>query len=49
MGSGFAIIIHTWALHVKGPVYVALFRPLSIAITAILGVIFLGENLYLGR
>ncbi|KAL3813778.1 hypothetical protein ACJIZ3_015046 [Penstemon smallii] len=48
MGSGFGIMVHTWGLHVKGPVYVALFRPLSIAIAAILGVIFLGDNLYLG-
>ncbi|GER29465.1 nodulin MtN21 /EamA-like transporter family protein [Striga asiatica] len=42
------IMVHTWGLHVKGPVYVALFRPLSIAIAAILGVIFLGDDLYLG-
>lgn len=48
IGSGFGTVIHTWGLHVKGPVYVALFRPLSIAIAAILGVIFLGDNLYLG-
>ncbi|XP_011098512.1 WAT1-related protein At5g40240 [Sesamum indicum] len=48
MGSGFAIMIHTWGLHRKGPVYVAMFRPLSIAITAIMGVIFLGDDLYLG-
>ncbi|KAL2523449.1 WAT1-related protein [Forsythia ovata] len=48
IGSGFGTIVHTWGLHVKGPFYVALFRPLSIAIAAILGVIFLGDNLYLG-
>lgn len=48
IGSGFGVIVHTWGLHVKGPVYVALFRPLSIAIAAIMGVIFLGDNLYLG-
>ncbi|KAL0450636.1 UNVERIFIED_CONTAM: WAT1-related protein [Sesamum latifolium] len=49
MGSGFGVMIHTWGLHVKGPVYVAMFRPLSIAIAAIMGVIFLGDDLYLGR
>ncbi|KAL2500020.1 WAT1-related protein [Abeliophyllum distichum] len=49
IGSGFGTIVHTWGLHVKGPVYVALLRPLSISIAAILGVIFLGDNLYLGR
>ncbi|KAL8456652.1 hypothetical protein ACS0TY_034769 [Phlomoides rotata] len=48
MGSGYGIMIHIWGLHVKGPVYVALFRPLSIAIAAILGVIFLGDDLSLG-
>ncbi|KAL0386585.1 UNVERIFIED_CONTAM: WAT1-related protein [Sesamum latifolium] len=48
MGSGFGVMIHTWGLHVKGPVYVAMFRPLSIAIAAIMGVIFLGDDLYLG-
>ncbi|KAL2523370.1 WAT1-related protein [Forsythia ovata] len=48
MGSGFGILVHTWGLHVKGPVYVALFKPLSIAIAAFMGVIFLGDNLYLG-
>ncbi|CAA0828494.1 WAT1-related protein [Striga hermonthica] len=48
IGTGLSIMVHTWGLHVKGPVYVALFRPLSIAIAAILGVIFLGDDLYLG-
>ncbi|KAI3452400.1 hypothetical protein Pfo_009065 [Paulownia fortunei] len=48
IGTGFAIMIHTWGLHVKGPVYVALFKPLSIAIAAISGVLFLGDDLYLG-
>ncbi|XP_027177815.1 WAT1-related protein At5g40240-like [Coffea eugenioides] len=48
LNSGFGILVHTWGLHVKGPVYVALFRPLSIAIAAAMGFIFLGDNLYLG-
>ncbi|KAI3452399.1 hypothetical protein Pfo_009064 [Paulownia fortunei] len=48
IGTGFGIMIHTWGLHVKGPVYVALFKPLSIAIAAIFGVLFLGDDLYLG-
>lgn len=41
--------IHTWALHLRGPVYVAMFKPLSIAIAAAMGVIILGDTLYLGR
>ncbi|GFQ04376.1 wat1-related protein at5g40240 [Phtheirospermum japonicum] len=48
IGTGLSVMVHTWGLHVKGPVYVALFRPLSIAIAAILGVIFLGDDLSLG-
>ncbi|KAL2552405.1 WAT1-related protein [Forsythia ovata] len=35
-------------LHLKGPVYVAMFKPLSIAIAAAMGVIILGDTLYLG-
>ncbi|KAL3526442.1 hypothetical protein ACH5RR_011098 [Cinchona calisaya] len=48
VSSAFGTVVHTWGLNVKGPVYVALFRPLSIAIAAILGVLFLGDRLYLG-
>lgn len=40
--------VHSWALHLRGPVYVAMFKPLSIAIAAALGVIILGDTLYLG-
>ncbi|RAL46872.1 hypothetical protein DM860_005151 [Cuscuta australis] len=40
--------IHTWALRVKGPVYVAMFKPLSIAIAVAMGVVILGDTLYLG-
>jgi len=41
-------VIHTWGLHLKGPVYVSLFKPLSIAIAVIMGAIFLGDALHLG-
>ncbi|KAL0377460.1 UNVERIFIED_CONTAM: WAT1-related protein [Sesamum radiatum] len=41
-------IVHTWALHLRGPVYVTMFKPLSIAIAAAMGVIILGDTLYLG-
>lgn len=41
--------VHTWALHLRGPVYVAMFKPLSIAIAAAMGVVILGDTLYLGR
>ncbi|XP_059645032.1 WAT1-related protein At5g40230-like [Cornus florida] len=48
IGSSLGTVVHTWGLHLKGPVYVALFRPLSIGIATIMGVIFLGDTLYLG-
>ncbi|KAI7757068.1 hypothetical protein M8C21_028468 [Ambrosia artemisiifolia] len=38
----------TWCLKKKGPVYVAMFSPLSIVIGVILGVTFLGDSLHLG-
>ncbi|RDY11921.1 WAT1-related protein, partial [Mucuna pruriens] len=44
----FSTVVHTWGLHLKGPVYVSIFKPLSIAIAAAMSVIFLGEDLYLG-
>ncbi|GMY13412.1 WAT1-related protein At5g40230-like isoform X1 [Fagus crenata] len=51
--SGFAsalfTVVHIWGLHLKGPVYVSNFKPLSIAIAAAMTVIFLGDALYLGR
>ncbi|XP_021741268.1 WAT1-related protein At3g28050-like isoform X2 [Chenopodium quinoa] len=40
--------IQAWILHKKGPFYVAMFKPLSIAIAAAMGVMFLGETLYMG-
>ncbi|CAK9322597.1 unnamed protein product [Citrullus colocynthis] len=48
VGQSFVSAIHTWGVHVKGPVYVSSFRPLSIAIAAATGVIFLGDDLHLG-
>ncbi|CAI9277059.1 unnamed protein product [Lactuca saligna] len=37
-----------WCLQKKGPVFVAMFSPLSIVIATIMGVTFLGDSLYLG-
>lgn len=41
-------IVHTWALRMKGPLYVAMFKPLSILIAFVMGVLFLGDTLHLG-
>ncbi|KAJ6965577.1 hypothetical protein NC652_003453 [Populus alba x Populus x berolinensis] len=48
LGSCLNNTVHTWALHLKGPVFVAMFKPLSIAIAVAMGVMFLGDTLYLG-
>jgi len=47
--SVFSGLTHTWGLHLKGPVYISLFRPLSIVIVVAMGAIFLGDALHLGR
>ncbi|OIW05431.1 hypothetical protein TanjilG_23257 [Lupinus angustifolius] len=47
-GSFLNNVVHTWVLRIKGPVYVAMFKPLSIVIAVTLGVIFLGDTLHLG-
>ncbi|EOA18797.1 hypothetical protein CARUB_v10007411mg, partial [Capsella rubella] len=47
LNSGY-YVIHLWAVRHKGPVYLSMFKPLSILIAAALTFIFLGESLYLG-
>lgn len=41
-------IVQAWCLHLKGPVYVAIFKPLSIVIAAVMSALFLGDALHLG-
>ncbi|KAG2714485.1 hypothetical protein I3760_03G028900 [Carya illinoinensis] len=48
ISSSFMAVVHSWGLRLKGPVYISIFKPLSIAIAAAMGVIFLGDALYLG-
>ncbi|EOY00425.1 PREDICTED: WAT1-related protein At3g28050 isoform X2 [Theobroma cacao] len=47
-GSAFQLGVSTWCLHRTGPVFVAMFKPLGIVISVIMGVIFLGDTFYLG-
>ncbi|XP_024031408.1 WAT1-related protein At5g40240 [Morus notabilis] len=47
-GPTFTATVHTWGLHLKGPVYVTIFRPIAIVIAAAMGVMFLGDVLHLG-
>ncbi|KAE9614357.1 hypothetical protein Lalb_Chr05g0227051 [Lupinus albus] len=41
-------LVYVWAVRLKGPLYVSIFKPASIVIAATLSVIFLGDSLYLG-
>ncbi|XP_047311112.1 WAT1-related protein At3g28050-like [Impatiens glandulifera] len=47
-GSFLNNVVHSWALKKKGPVYVTMFKPLSIAFAVAMGMILLGDTLYLG-
>ncbi|XP_057512532.1 WAT1-related protein At3g28050-like [Actinidia eriantha] len=38
----------TWCLHEKGPLFVALFKPLGMVIAVIAGLVFLDDTLHLG-
>ncbi|KAJ0096087.1 hypothetical protein Patl1_16198 [Pistacia atlantica] len=40
-------VVHTWACRKMGPVYVSMFKPLSIVIAVVMGITFLGETLHL--
>lgn len=40
--------VESWILHLRGPVYVAMFKPFSIVVAAAMGVVILGDTLYLG-
>ncbi|XP_056857253.1 WAT1-related protein At3g28100-like [Raphanus sativus] len=41
-------VIHSWTVRYKGPLYLAIFKPLSILIAVVMSAIFLGDSLYLG-
>ncbi|KAM2036199.1 hypothetical protein TB2_038933 [Malus domestica] len=47
-GSVVTFSTQTWCIRKKGPVFVAMFKPLGIAIAALMGAIFLGDTLYTG-
>jgi hypothetical protein len=47
--SGANFFIQSWCISVKGPLYSAIFTPLSAVITAMLSTLFLHEELHIGR
>ncbi|KAK8644251.1 hypothetical protein V6N13_123562 [Hibiscus sabdariffa] len=46
--SAISSSVRIWGLHFKGPVYVVIFQPLSVAIAAYMSAVFLGDALHLG-
>jgi uncharacterized membrane protein len=46
--SAIAFVIMSWAIHMKGPLYVSVFSPLLLVIVAISSWALLGEKLYVG-
>ncbi|KAG9158473.1 hypothetical protein Leryth_013208 [Lithospermum erythrorhizon] len=47
-GSCLNNAVHAWIIRIRGPVYVSMFKPLAIAIAVAMGVMLLGDSLYLG-
>ncbi|KAJ0037714.1 hypothetical protein Pint_23040 [Pistacia integerrima] len=41
-------LVHAWACHKKGPVYVSMFKPVGIIIAVVMAVTLLGDTLYPG-
>ncbi|KAH7674895.1 WAT1-related protein [Dioscorea alata] len=47
-GSGVTFYLVSWVVASRGPVFSAMFAPLSLVITTILGALLLQENVYVG-
>lgn len=47
-GSAFQVTVQAWCVRRRGPVFVAMFHPIGIVISTFIGVIFLGDGVYLG-
>uniref|UniRef100_A0A5B7A3F5 WAT1-related protein n=1 Tax=Davidia involucrata TaxID=16924 RepID=A0A5B7A3F5_DAVIN len=48
VGTVFRFSVATWCLGRRGPLYVSMFKPLAVVVAVGLGVIFVGDALYLG-
>ncbi|KHN44251.1 Auxin-induced protein 5NG4 [Glycine soja] len=47
-GVSLRSIVHIWVMSKKGPLYVAMFKPIGIIFAVIMGIAFLGDSIYLG-
>ncbi|WCJ30187.1 nodulin MtN21 /EamA-like transporter family protein [Euphorbia peplus] len=48
IGSGVAFFVQAWCISIRGPLFSAMFNPLSTVIVTILAALFLHEQIYLG-
>ncbi|XP_058094122.1 WAT1-related protein At3g18200-like [Magnolia sinica] len=48
LNSGIGIFIFSWCARVKGPLFVAVFAPLTLLLTALADMLFLGETMNVG-
>jgi drug/metabolite transporter (DMT)-like permease len=46
---GIRYLLQTWCVQKAGPLFCAMFKPVGIIFTVLLGSIFLGDDFYLGR
>ncbi|GMI87791.1 Usually multiple acids move in and out Transporters 40 [Hibiscus trionum] len=49
VATTFRISLFSWCLWKAGPLYVSMFKPLAIVVATAIGIVFLGEDLSLGR
>ncbi|KAG8503249.1 hypothetical protein CXB51_001182 [Gossypium anomalum] len=49
VATTFRISLCSWCLWKVGPLYVSMFKPLAIIFAAVMGIVFLGDDLSLGR
>ncbi|GKD87258.1 WAT1-related protein [Tanacetum coccineum] len=47
-GSAFQVTVQAWCVRKRGPLFVAMFHPIGIVISTLIGVIFLGDGFYFG-
>lgn len=49
MASGMVVVMISWCVRKRGPLFVSVFAPLCLVIVAIASSLLLNENLSLGR
>lgn len=49
IASGLTLMVMSWCISLKGPLFASVFNPLMLVIVAVLGSFLLDEKLHLGR